>query len=326
MRLSRRDRLEFMSHRAQNVVCHLHQLLVCGGRAIMSNKYIAGSVQSVLRYPVKSMMGEELTAADVREGGLIGDRAYALIDNTTGKIASAKNPRKWARLFDCHASFVEPPRKDHPIPPVWIMLPDGSNITSDQPNANAVLSHFLEREVTLAKMAPDSPALEEYWPDIDGLAHRETVTEESIALSSPKGSFFDYAVAHVITTNTLNRLRELYPQGRFEARRFRPNIIVAVGKGEADFVENSWVGLSVEIGETLLLVTNPCPRCVMTTLPQADLPQDHGILRTAAQHNKPYVPALGSAMPSVGVYANVLRSGTVRRGDDLRIQPAVAAA
>ena len=152
------------------------------------------------------------------------------------------------------------------------------------------------------------------------------MTEESIALSSPKGSFFDYAVAHVITTNTLNRLRELYPQGRFEARRFRPNIIVAVGKGEADFVENSWVGLSVEIGETLLLVTNPCPRCVMTTLPQADLPQDHGILRTAAQHNKPYVPALGSAMPSVGVYANVLRSGTVRRGDPVRVQQAVAAA
>src|SRR5437667_12629534 len=83
-------------------------------------------------------------------------------------------------------------------------------------------------------------ALEEYWPDIEGLAHRETVTDESIALSSPKGSFFDYAVAHVITTNTLNRLRELYPQGRFEARRFRPNIIVAVGKGEPDFVANSW--------------------------------------------------------------------------------------
>ena len=293
----------------------------------MSNEYIAGSVLSVLRYPVKSMMGEELTAADVREGGLIGDRAYALIDNTTGKIASAKNPRKWARLFDCHASFVEPPRKGHPLPPVWIMLPDGSNITSDQPNANAVLSHFFEREVTLAKTAPESPALEEYWPDIDGLAHRDTVTEESIALSSPKGSFFDYAVAHVITTNTLNRLRELYPQGRFEARRFRPNMIVAVGKSEPDFVENSWVGLSVEIGDSLVLkVTNPCPRCVMTTLPQADLPQDHGILRTAAQHNQPFVPALAQAMPSVGVYANVLRSGTVRRGDHLRMQQALAAA
>ncbi len=293
----------------------------------MSDQYIAGSVLSVLRYPVKSMMGEELTVADVTEGGLIGDRAYALIDNTTGKIASAKNPRKWARLFDCHASFVEPPGKGRPMPPVRIMLPDGSNIRSDEPNANGILSRFFEREVTLAETAPDSPALEEYWPDIDGLAHRETVTEESIALSSPKGSFFDYAVAHVITTNTLNRLRELYPQGRFEARRFRPNIIVAVGKGEPDFVENSWVGLGVEIGQTLLLkVTNPCPRCVMTTLPQADLPQDHGILRTAAQHNKPYVPALAQAMPCVGVYANVLRSGTVRRGDHLRMQRAAAAA
>jgi len=293
----------------------------------MDDQYVVGSLVSVLRYPVKSMMGEELAAADVMEGGLVGDRAYALIDNSTGKIASAKNPRKWARMFDCHASFVEPPRQGHPVPPVWIMLPDGSNITSDQPDANAVLSCFFEREVTLAKTAPDSPALEEYWPDIDGLAHRETVTDESIALSAPKGSFFDYAVAHVITTNTLNRLRDLYPQGRFEARRFRPNIIVAVGKGEPDFVENSWVGLTVEIGETLLLkVTNPCPRCVMTTLPQADLPQDHGILRTAAQHNKPYVPALGSAMPSVGVYATVLRSGTVRRGDPVRMQQAVAAA
>jgi uncharacterized protein YcbX len=273
------------------------------------------------------MMGEELTVADVTEGGLIGDRAYALIDNTTGKIASAKNPRKWARLFDCHASFVEPPGKGRPMSPVRIMLPDGSNVRSDEPNTNGILSRFFEREVTLAETAPDSPALEEYWPDIDGLAHRETVTEESIALSSPKGSFFDYAVAHVITTNTLNRLRELYPQGRFEARRFRPNIIVAVGKGEPDFVENSWVGLGVEIGQTLLLkVTNPCPRCVMTTLPQADLPQDHGILRTAAQHNKPYVPALAQAMPCVGVYANVLRSGTVRRGDHLRMQRAAAAA
>jgi hypothetical protein len=75
-----------------------------------------------------------------------------------------KNPRKWARLFDCHASFIEPPRKDHPMPPVRIMLPDGSNMRSDQQNTNGILSRFFEREVTLAETAPDSPALEEYWP------------------------------------------------------------------------------------------------------------------------------------------------------------------
>src|SRR6201993_1212449 len=160
--------LESVSHTAQNVGLPSASTLLLW-RATMSNEYIAGSVLSVLRYPVKSMMGEELTAADVRKSGLIGDRAYALIDNSTGKIASAKNPRKWARLFDCHASFVEPPRKDHPLPPVRIMLPDGSEIRSDEQNTNAILSHFFEREVTLAETAPESPALEEYWPDIDGL-------------------------------------------------------------------------------------------------------------------------------------------------------------
>jgi uncharacterized protein len=171
----------------------------------MNSANIEGSVVSVLRYPVKSMLGEELTAADVTEAGLLGDRAFALIDNATAKVASAKNPRKWGRLFECRASFIEPPRKAHPIPPVWIMLPDGTNVSSDQHNVNAVLSRFFGREVTLARTAPDSPSLEEYWPDIDGLAHRETVTDEAIALSAPKGSFFDYAVAHVLTTNTLNR-------------------------------------------------------------------------------------------------------------------------
>jgi uncharacterized protein YcbX len=80
----------------------------------MSTENISASIVSVVRYPVKSMMGEELSVADVNENGLLGDRACALIDNSTGKIASAKNPRKWARLFDCHANFVEPPRKGHP--------------------------------------------------------------------------------------------------------------------------------------------------------------------------------------------------------------------
>ena len=59
----------------------------------------------------------------------------------------------------------------------------------------------------------------------------------------------------------------------------------------------------------------------MTTLPQADLPQDHGILRAAAQHNQPYVPTLGQAMPSVGVYASVGREGdgAVRASNDVDV-------
>ena len=50
-----------------------------------------GKVVSLWQYPVKSMMGEELNSSYATERGLIGDRAYALIDKKTGKVAKSKN-------------------------------------------------------------------------------------------------------------------------------------------------------------------------------------------------------------------------------------------
>jgi uncharacterized protein len=93
----------------------------------------------------------------------------------------------------------------------------------------------------------------------------------------PAGDVFDIAVVHLLTTSTIDRLRELYPQGRFEARRFRPNIVVSTGSEDPGFVENDWIGRTVVIGDTVrLAITEPCPRCVMITLPQGDLPKDLG--------------------------------------------------
>jgi hypothetical protein len=116
---------------------------------------------------------------------------------------------------------------------------------------------------------------------------------------------------HLLTTATLDRLRELYPQGRFEVRRFRPNIVVQLASGEKGFAENAWIGHTLAIGTAVRLnITGPCGRCVMTTLAQGDLSRDPGILRTAAQHNQ----------VNVGVYATVVRGGTIRRGDPVRIE------
>lgn len=141
----------------------------------------------------------------------------------------------------------------------------------------------------------------------EGLDHRETITDESM----PPGTFFDLAVIHLLTTATIDHFRELYPQGRFEARRFRPNIVVEPVSKEKNFAENAWTGRVLAIGDEVRLdISGPCPRCVMTTLPQGDLPYDPGILRTAARHNQ----------VNVGVYAAVLRGGTVRRGDPVSLE------
>jgi uncharacterized protein len=271
-----------------------------------------GSVVSLWRYPVKSMMGEELNAAEVTERGLLGDRAYALVDSSDGKVVSAKNPRKWSQLFDFRAAFVAPPRPGAKLPPVRITLPEGTVVSSEQGDVNQVLSRALNREVTLDATERGhreawTPKAEEYWPDMEGLDYRDTVTDFSL----PEGTFFDCAVVHLLTTATLDRLRELYPEGRFEVRRFRPNVVVQAANGVKDFVENGWIGHTVAIGDAVrLMVTDPSPRCVMTTLAQGDLPKDPGILRTAAQHNQ----------VNVGVYASVLQGGEIRRGDPVRLE------
>lgn len=269
-----------------------------------------GSVVGLWRYPVKSMLGEELNAADVDEWGLVGDRHFAVVDAATGIVAGAKNPRKWGNFFDFRASYVEPPRAGSTLPAVRVTLPDGTFVTTDDPALTEALSRALGREVALAeaKGVAETPSVqaEEYWPDMDGLEYRDTVTEWEL----PPGTFFDLAIVHVLTTATIERLAALYPEGRFEARRFRPNIVVSTGPDAEGFVENDWVARTFAVGdEVRLQVTGPCPRCVMTTLAQGDLPKDAGILRTAAQHND----------ANVGVYADVVSGGTIRRGDPVTL-------
>ena len=266
-----------------------------------------GCVAALHRYPVKSMMGEELNATRIGPKGFIGDRVFALADAETGKIASAKNPSKWPGLFSFRAAFAEPLNGSDSLPPAWITLPDGSTVSTEDATIATRLSSSLGKPVRFLKSVPSGGMLEEYWPDIDGLARRDVVTDEAM----PPETFFDLGMIHLLTTATLDSFRMLYPEGRFEPRRFRPNLIIQTAAELQGYPENEWDEKILAIGsEVKIKITGPCGRCVMTTLPQGDLPKDTGILKTAARHNQ----------ARIGAYASVVQGGYIRAGDAVAIE------
>jgi uncharacterized protein YcbX len=276
------------------------------------------------------MLGEELEGGEVTERGLVGDRAFALIDVETGKVASAKSAKAWPGLLGCRAGFVEPPLAGAALPAVRITLPDGASVATDAANVDAVLSAFFRRDVRLARAAPADFTIDLYHPDVEDLdpaRHRDTVVEQKLGSAFfaeagipspvPVGSFFDLFPVSVLTTSTLGRLGELRPGSRFDERRFRMNAIVATR--EAGFVENGWIGRALEAGDGVRLrVAMPDPRCVMTTLAQGELPDDADVLRTLARHNRLQVGGAG-LFPCAGVYAVVESPGTLRRGDPVKV-------
>lgn len=274
------------------------------------------SVSSLWRYPVKSMAGEELDAVSVTGRGLRGDRAYALVDTVTGKVGSAKSVRRFGDLLKCRAQFVSPPESDDRMPAVRITLPDGAVVESGEPGAVAKLHAAFGPQLSLVTTAPAGLMLEFSAGTLGG-KHAET-TAIPVAGAAAPGTLFDYGSVHVVTTATLARLQAAYPAGRFTVERFRPNIVVDC-PDETGFVENAWTGRTLTIGsEVVLRVSIPCPRCVMTTLPRADLPLDPRILRTIAEQNRLDLGDFGH-LPCVGVYADIVQPGTLRRGDRVQL-------
>ncbi len=288
-----------------------------------------GAVTELWRFPVKSMAGEQLEAAELTTNGVLGDRAYALIDAETGKVVSAKSVALFPGMLECSAAFVEPPQPGRDMPAVRIALPNGKSVVSSAPGAESELSAHFGRKVKLARVAPEHFTIDQYYVDVEGIdpAHRNKIAEQklgaaffkSAGLASPvpEGSFFDLFPMSVMTMSTLRKLGELAPQSRFDRRRFRMNLIVETP--EKGFVENGWVGKALGVGaHAKLAVAMPDARCVMTTLAQGELPQDTEVMRTLMLHNRLEVPG-GRRYPCAGVYAVVAAPGHLRVGDPVAL-------
>lgn len=260
-------------------------------------------VLELRRYPVKSMLGVEVDDVLLGPGGVDGDRALALIDTGTGRVATAKHPRLWRTLLRCAAL---PDGRG-------IVLPDGREVALA--DADGPLSDLLGRPVRLTAERPAGAEVERPDPE-DVLAHGVEAEVEAptleIAQGTPGGTFVDHSPLHLITTATLDHLG-------VEALRYRPNLVLATPPGTAPFVENTWLGRDLTIGDVRLRVTLPTPRCSVPTLEHGDLPRAPHAVRVPMAQNRVEVTGFG-VLPCAGAYAEVLTGGPVRTGDEVTLR------
>lgn len=269
-------------------------------------------IAALWRYPVKSMLGEQLDVAHLDPAGLDGDRGLALIDATTGLVATAKQPRLWRDLLK-YSATVDGDR-------VLITSPDGWTLDARDPEAAERLSVALGRPVRVASERPESAMLERPAPE-DVLAHGVEAEVAAVTLvmgrGTPGTTFVDYAPVHVITSATVERIGTEY-------RRYRPNLVVETPPGTAPFVENAWVGRELHVasgegGTAVLRVTEPTPRCAVPTLEHGGLPRAPHAVRTLMTANQVDVPGSG-ALPCAGSYAGVARGGAVHVGAEVELR------
>jgi uncharacterized protein YcbX len=244
-------------------------------------------VREIWRYPVKSMLGEQLDRAEIGPGGIRGDRQWAVVDAESGVSLSAK---RYAALLSCSAWTNDGE--------VMIRLSDGSEFPVDSTEAANGLSALLGREVVTRSAASTQKIQHEFPTEI-------TEGEGEPFLWEPgTEAFFDRAPLHLLTTATLDNLSRLQPDSTFHRARFRPNFVV--NSDQTGFVENDWVNEDLILGSMKFRVIDLKPRCVMVTRPQGDLPKDVEVIRTIAKNNS------GNA----GVELETSGSGIVHSGDD----------
>ncbi len=194
----------------------------------MTNERHVGTVATLHRYPVKSMLGEGCGALAVAHRGVAGDRAWAIIDKATGKVASAKRPKLWRSLLGCGVQTLDDA--------IEINLPDGTIRRAGDPALDDCLSALTGRPVRLSNTPPDAAEIDRSHPEAQIAAGLDADVASDILVlgaAAPPGTFLDYAPLHLITSATLDGL------DGGEVARYRPNIVIHSPSGTAWFPEKN---------------------------------------------------------------------------------------
>jgi uncharacterized protein YcbX len=242
-----------------------------------------GVVAALWRYPVKGMQGESLQQTEIDQNGVLGDRVYALQELSPDRSTSDRSPPRVVlsaeEAIQLRARYLREPRQGE-AQGLLITAPNGASLTSGDVGMDIFISSALNRKVRLIP-----------------------IPEAAIARASNRRAL------HLLTTASLRKLRQCYPAGDFDPRRFRPNIVIETPDDQKGFLEENWLGLTLLLGaEVQIRVEEPNTRCMVPTLQQGDLPFDPGILETIATVNR----------SNLGVMCSVIKGGIARVGDELR--------
>lgn len=271
---------------------------VCAGSTLLVSRELAPEVVmrvvGLWRHPVKSLQGEPIEVAELEDDGVRGDRRWGIRDRRTGRILTA---RRRPELLLATASL----REGLPL----ITLPDGRTAEGPGEQTDELLSEWLAGPVSLVASSGADGGRAEYFADATDDA------SEAIEWTMPAGRYVDAAPVLLLTTASLRAAAALHPDGVWDPRRFRPNVLVDLE--DEGWVEDGWIGRPIEVGSAVLTPAQPCIRCTMVTRPQPGLDADVEIFRTLARHHRGHV----------GAWCDVRVPGAVALGDPVTAGTAV---
>jgi uncharacterized protein YcbX len=262
---------------------------------------VIGRVDSLWRYPVKSMRGEELDEAFASYSGIYGDRVFAFKSSANHKGFPYFTAREQRKLLQYRPHFRYPDKAARPI----------NLIEAESKNANPLLADLADLVVDVEapngqKLSIDEPVLIDMLrADIDP-KHQLTLMQSQRAMTDCRPvSIFSLQSVHQLAEETSTPL---------DKRRFRANIYVDLTSAEG-FAENELVGRSVRIGpKVVIAILERDSRCVIITLDPDTAEQTPAILKKVAQAHD------GMA----GVYGAVVVEGMLYKGDPIEVLEAIS--
>ena len=257
---------------------------------------IIGKVDSLWRYPVKSMRGEELEELFAGFPGIYGDRVFAFRSSANHNGFPYLTGRDQRRLLQYRPRFRFPDKAARPV----------NLIEAESKNANPLSADLADLVVDVE--TPDRKTLAIEDPALIELLRADIDQKHSVTLMQSQRAMTDCRPVSIFSLQSAQQLAE-ETGAPVDKRRFRANVYVdlAASKG---FAENELVGRSVRIGpKAVITILERDSRCMMITLDPDTGEQAPALLKKVAQAHD------GMA----GVYGAVLVEGMLHKGDPVEL-------